>query len=99
MAWQTRNLLRCRSQMPAAAWARLMIEFSATSMATFTPQIRPSRVDDFILRHGNTSTTLLTDRCLDERAALDNRGTSLVARELAHQWFGDLVVIKHWSHA
>lgn len=49
----------------------------------------------------NTSCTLLTDRCLlDERAALDNRNSeSLVAHELAHQWFGDLLVINHWSHA
>lgn len=49
----------------------------------------------------NTSITLLTDRCLlDQRATLDNRNSeSLVAHELAHQWFGDLLVINHWSHA
>ncbi|MGB7250841.1 MAG: M1 family metallopeptidase, partial [Phormidesmis sp.] len=59
-------------------------------------------VSDFIFGGmENTTTTLLTDRCMiDERAALDNqRAEPLVAHELAHQWFGDLIVINHWSQA
>ena len=59
-------------------------------------------MEDFIFGGmENTSMTLLTDRCLlDERAAIDNRNSeALVVHELAHQWFGDLLVIKHWSHA
>lgn len=81
-----------------------MIEFFSKAFGYPYPFPKYAQVcvDDFIFGGmENTSTTLLTDRCLlDERATLDNRGTeSLVAHELAHQWFGDLVVIKHWSHA
>ena len=81
-----------------------MIEFFSNKYGYHYPFPKYAQVcvDDFIFGGmENTSTTLLTDRCLlDERAALDNRNTeSLVAHELAHQWFGDLVVIKHWSHA
>ncbi|MCY7393556.1 MAG: M1 family metallopeptidase, partial [Leptolyngbyaceae cyanobacterium CAN_BIN12] len=81
-----------------------MIEFFSKKYGYAYPFPKYAQVcvDDFIFGGmENTSTTLLTDRCLiDERAAIDNRNTeSLVAHELAHQWFGDLVVIKHWSHA
>ncbi|MGB3495823.1 MAG: M1 family metallopeptidase [Elainellaceae cyanobacterium] len=81
-----------------------MIEFFSHAYGYPYPYPKYAQVcvDDFIFGGmENTSTTLLTDRCLiDKRAALDNRNAeSLVAHELAHQWFGDLVVIKHWSHA
>ncbi len=48
----------------------------------------------------NTSATTQTDLTLhDERAHLDFSSNSLVAHELAHQWFGNLLTCKHWSHA
>lgn len=48
----------------------------------------------------NTSISTLTERCLvDERASLDATADDLVAHELAHQWFGDLVTCHDWSHA
>src|SRR5690606_27661754 len=46
----------------------------------------------------NTGISTLTSRALiDERAALDYNPDNLVAHELAHQWFGDLVTARDWS--
>jgi len=65
------------------------------------PKYAQVAVEEFI--YGgmeNTSATTLTDRALlDERAAIDHDSESLVAHELVHQWFGDLITCKHWSHA
>ena len=48
----------------------------------------------------NSSATTQTDRTLhDERAHADFSSDPLVAHELAHQWFGDLLTCRDWSHA
>jgi aminopeptidase N len=46
----------------------------------------------------NTTATVMTDRSLfDERAALTRDNEGLVAHELAHQWWGDMVTCRDWS--
>jgi aminopeptidase N len=57
-------------------------------------------VQDFIFGGmENTSATTQTDLTLhDKRAHLDFSSDPLVAHELAHQWFGDLVTCRDWSH-
>ncbi len=56
-------------------------------------------VDDFLFgAMENTTATTFTDRCLlDARAALDLNYEDIVAHELAHHWFGDLVTCKDWT--
>jgi aminopeptidase N len=80
-----------------------MIELFADKLGTPFPWAKYAQVvvSDFIFGGmENTSATTLFDRVLlDERAAIDVDMDSLVAHELAHQWFGDLVTCREWSHA
>ena len=58
-------------------------------------------VSDFIFGGmENTSATTQTDSTLhDARAHLDHKSDPLVAHELAHQWWGDLLTCRDWAHA
>ena len=58
-------------------------------------------VEDFMFSgEENVSIATITDRTIhDARAQLDYSSDPLVAHELAHQWWGDLVSFRDWSHA
>jgi aminopeptidase N len=47
----------------------------------------------------NTSATTMTELILvDRKASLDHTSDYLVSHELAHQWWGDLMTCRDWSH-
>ncbi|MBV8725041.1 MAG: HEAT repeat domain-containing protein [Candidatus Eremiobacteraeota bacterium] len=65
------------------------------------PRYSQIAVSDFIFGGmENTAATTQTDRTLhDETAHLDFSSDPLVAHELAHQWFGNLLTCRDWEHA
>ena len=80
-----------------------MMRFFAEKIGTPYPWAKYSQVTaaDFIFGGmENTSATTMTDALLhDQRAHLDFSTDSIVAHELAHQWWGDLLTCRDWSHA
>ncbi|MGE0598275.1 MAG: M1 family aminopeptidase [Dehalococcoidia bacterium] len=47
----------------------------------------------------NTTATTMTENILfDSKAARDFTSDPLISHELAHQWFGDLLTCRDWSH-
>jgi aminopeptidase N len=80
-----------------------MIDFFEEKIGTPYPYARYSQiaVSDFIFGGmENTSATTQTDLTLHDAVAhLDFSSDPLVAHELAHQWFGDLLTCRDWSQA
>jgi aminopeptidase N len=87
------------------SWGRTpeMIDFFSERIGVPYPHRRYSQiaVSDFIFGGmENTTATTLTDLALlDARAALDHDVEGLVAHELAHQWWGDLLTCREWPEA
>jgi aminopeptidase N len=46
----------------------------------------------------NTSATTLGDFLQDERSILNDNPDWVIAHELAHQWWGDLLTCRDWAH-
>jgi aminopeptidase N len=80
-----------------------MIEFFSKQLACPYPYEKYAQVAVRHFHFGgmeNASATTQTDGTLhDERAAIDFTSDDLVAHELAHMWFGDLITCKSWTHA
>jgi aminopeptidase N len=80
-----------------------LIDFFSKTIGVPYPFRRYSQifVSDFIFggMENTTATTLTVEAMLDERAAIDQDIESLVAHELAHQWWGDLLTCREWPEA
>jgi aminopeptidase N len=79
-----------------------MIQFFETKTGVPYPWEKFDQIiiDDFMWGGmENTTAVTLNDACVvDSRAALDFPSDPVVAHELAHMWFGDLVTARDWTH-
>jgi aminopeptidase N len=81
---------------------KAMLDFFSEKIGVDYPWAKYSQVVVEQFAYGgmeNTSATTLNERTLhDAKAALDYSSDGLVAHELAHQWFGDLLTCRDWAH-
>ena len=78
-----------------------MIRFFSERTGQFYPYSKYAQIclPEFGGGMENTTATSMMDSALhDEIEALEQDEDPLVAHELAHQWFGDLMTCKDWSH-
>ena len=78
-----------------------MLDFFSDSIGVEYPWDRYAQIccEGFGGGMENTSATTLGNRALhDQRSFLDSNSDGLIAHELAHQWWGDLLTCRDWAH-
>ena len=78
-----------------------MMEFFTEHFGVDFPYVKYAQIvpELFLGAMENVSATTHSYRLLpDKRASLDYKPDSVVAHELVHQWFGDLLAVRDWSH-
>ena len=95
--WHVEDAKVCFRETPA------MLRFFNEKIGVKYPWEKYAQVlcSDFVVGGmENTSATTLMDESTvyDARARVDGLPTSLIAHELAHQWWGDLVTCVDWRH-
>ncbi|HET9529910.1 MAG TPA: M1 family aminopeptidase, partial [Blastocatellia bacterium] len=78
-----------------------MVAFFSEKLAFDYPftKYAQTMVADFSGAMENITATTMTDTAVhDRRAGLDISSEGLVAHELAHTWFGNMLTLRDWSH-
>jgi aminopeptidase N len=86
---------------PTFAHTREMLAFFSQRFGIRYPWDKYAQVMAYQFGGGqeNTSATTMTERILlDQRSLLDHNSDSIISHELAHQWWGDMVTCRDWSH-
>jgi aminopeptidase N len=86
---------------PTFARTRDMLTYFSKQFGIHYPWDKYAQVMAFQFGGGmeNTSATTMTERILlDERSLLDRNSDGIISHELAHQWWGDMVTCRDWSH-
>lgn len=86
---------------PTFARTRDMLTYFSKQFGVRYPWDKYAQVMCFQFGGGmeNTSATTMGDRILlDERSLLDRNSDSIISHEMAHQWWGDMVTCRDWSH-